>query len=373
MSAGRFRLGHAEGRDWKAVCAQILAQLDQPQEAETLGLLYLSDHFAADIDDIHDFLRERTGVPHWVGTTGIGICATGREYFDTPAIAAMTGRVPLDAMRFLDTARRGASRFIAAERDWLTAAGAPFGIVHADPRDPALTATLTALTDEAQAFLVGGLTSSRGRHGQIADRISEGHLSGVLLSPDVAVATGLSQGCTPIGPRRRITRAEANIIAEIDERPALDVLREDIGELLARDLNRIAGYIFAALPVTGSDSQDYLVRNLMGIDVDQGLVAIAETVSAGDAILFCRRDAQSAEEDLARMLEDVRRRLPHPPRGALYHSCLARGPNQFGPDSAELRQVCDVLGDVPLVGFFANGEISGSRLYSYTGVLTVFL
>ena len=30
------------------------------------------------------------------------------------------------------------------------------------------------------------------------------------------------------------------------------------------------------------------------------------------------------------------------------------------------------LGDVPLVGFFAGGEIARHHLYGYTGVLTVF-
>jgi small ligand-binding sensory domain FIST len=54
-------------------------------------------------------------------------------------------------------------------------------------------------------------------------------------------------------------------------------------------------------------------------------------------------------------------------------SCLARGPNLFGDDSEELKTIREALGDVPLVGFFANGEISNNRLYGYTGVLTLFL
>jgi small ligand-binding sensory domain FIST len=33
----------------------------------------------------------------------------------------------------------------------------------------------------------------------------------------------------------------------------------------------------------------------------------------------------------------------------------------------------DVFGDIPLVGFFCNGEISHNRLYGYTGVLTLFI
>lgn len=39
---------------------------------------------------------------------------------------------------------------------------------------------------------------------------------------------------------------------------------------------------------------------------------------------------------------------------------------------AELQIVRHALGDVPLVGFFAAGEIARNQLYGYTGVLTVF-
>jgi len=46
----------------------------------------------------------------------------------------------------------------------------------------------------------------------------------------------------------------------------------------------------------------------------------------------------------------------------------------FGRDSEELSAVADALGeDVPVIGFFANGEISNNRLYGYTGVLTLIL
>ena len=60
------------------------------------------------------------------------------------------------------------------------------------------------------------------------------------------------------------------------------------------------------------------------------------------------------------------------PRGALYFSCVARGEHMFGSRGAELRVIRDALGEVPLVGFFCNGEISRDRLYGYTGVLTLF-
>ena len=220
--------------------------------------------------------------------------------------------------------------------------------------------------------MVGGLTASRGKQGQIADGLTEGGVSGVLFADDVAVTTGLSQGCSPVGGIHDVTRAEDNILFELDGRPALDVFREDIGEVLSRNLERVGGYIHAALPVSGDDSGDYLVRNVVGIDPDSRLVAIGERISAGDRVMFVRRDGPSAREDLDRMLADVTSRANDTPKAALYYSCVARGPNLFGPDSEELKAVQNALGaDVPVVGFFANGEISKNRLYGYTGVLTL--
>ena len=58
--------------------------------------------------------------------------------------------------------------------------------------------------------------------------------------------------------------------------------------------------------------------------------------------------------------------------GAIYVSCSGRGGPHFGAPSAELAIVRRALGDVPLVGFFAAGEIARHHLYGYTGVLTVF-
>src|SRR3546814_693255 len=189
------------------------------------------------------------------------------------------------------------------------------------------------------------------------------------------VVSGLTQGCTPIGAPHVITEAEGarGLVKTIDDRPAVAVLREDIGELLARDLRRIGGYIFAGLPIAGSDTGDYLVRNLVGLDLERGWLQIGAQVAAGDRLLFCRRDHQTARADLKRMLEDLRARAGGAPRGALYFSCVARGRHLFGPQSEELRLIRETFGDMPLTGFFANGEICNNRLYGYTGVLTLLL
>ncbi|NNF97120.1 MAG: histidine kinase, partial [Halobacteria archaeon] len=222
-------------------------------------------------------------------------------------------------------------------------------------------------------YLIGGLTSSDSHYYQIADDIVEGSLSGVVFTDQVQVVTGLSQGCSPIGPVHTLTESDHHMAISIDDRPALDVFKEDIGEVLARDIDRAAGYIFAGFPVKGSDTGDYLVRNVIGIDPENGLLAIGDHMHNGVPIMFCRRDGKSAIEDMQRMLQSLKDRLPGPPRGGIYISCLGRGRYLFGEDSEEMQMIRDVLGDIPLVGFYASGEIAGHRLYGYTGVLTLFV
>jgi small ligand-binding sensory domain FIST len=111
---------------------------------------------------------------------------------------------------------------------------------------------------------------------------------------------------------------------------------------------------------------------------------------------FCSRNAQAARADLVRICAEIREELEpeemslgaavaraSPPpdaapgahqdiKGAIYVSCAGRGGPHFGSPSAELQIVRRALGDVPLVGFFAGGEIARHHVYGYTGVLTVF-
>jgi small ligand-binding sensory domain FIST len=90
-------------------------------------------------------------------------------------------------------------------------------------------------------------------------------------------------------------------------------------------------------------------------------------------VMFCRRGGAGAREDLKRMLDNIAADSGPAPKAGLYYACVGRGEHMFGEKSAELGIIRDALGDIPLVGFFANGEISHDRLYGYTGVLTLFL
>ena len=370
MSA--FRLAHASAENWGRAAKSCVDQLGSADGA-TLGFVYVTDRLSADLDGILTVLREMTGVPHWIGTVGLGVVATGREYFDEPAMAVMVGNLPPDSFRIFPTVAKKAGELRAATADWKAGADATFGIVHGDPRHPSSPELLAAVAKEAGIFFVGGLSSSRGGLAQVADKLTDGGLSGVLFSGTVPVATGLTQGCSPVGPVRRVTACQENVLTQIDEISALDALMQDVGADSVEELARRAVNIHVALPVSGSDTGDYMVRNLVGIDPDKGLVAIGERVAPGDRIMFCRRDKDAAREDLSRMLKALKRRAGGVPKAGVYYTCVARGPNLFGPGSAELTAIRDELGDFPLVGFFCNGEISNDRLYGYTGVLALFL
>jgi len=370
----QFHYAHASGVDWRAAVDSCLQALGADGRRAGLGFCYVTDAVGGDAEALLDRLRATTDIAHWVGTVGAGVCSNGVEYFDSPAAAVVTMDIPEQSFRILAATEGHLEDLDADLEDWIEGAAPCFGIVHGDPRNANLQGLIADLTSRiGGGFLVGGLSSGRSEHFQIADRVVQGGVSGVCFASDVAVSTRLTQGCSPIGPRHAISRADRNLVFALDDRPALEVFREDLAALDGVSDAALAGDVYAALPVVGSDTGDYLVRNLVGFDLDSNAIAIGEAVDDSASIMFCKRDAASAEADLLRMLGEIKRDLRAPPRGGMYFSCIARGPNLFGPGSRELKLIQGQLGSLPLGGFFGNGEISNDRLYGYTGVLTLFL
>lgn len=370
-----FPYAYAEDKDWKIAAEACLDQLGKLTGSYSCGFLYASDQYASQLDEILAFIRDKTQVLHWTGSLAVGICAGKQASFDKPAMAIMLTDFAPGSFHVMPSIRTDIDDELDDEdKQWVTSHHPYMAILHGDPHNPRTPRLLDDLNDYLQGgFLVGGLTSSNSINYQVADQLCDGGLSGLLLSPAIPAISGMTQGCTPIGPIHTVTEADRNIISHIDNRSALEVFKEDIGEVLSRDLEKVGGYIFAGIPITGSDTGDYTIRNLVGLDPENELLAIGDMVIEGDPIMFCKRDNQTATEDMRRMLEKLKQRLDSPIKGGLYVSCLGRGPNMFGSDSAEVEMIQEVLGDFPLVGFYANGEISHNRLYGFTGVLTLFV
>ena len=419
-----FPSGHATHPQWRMaaglVLAQLRAQMALPEYAQspTLGLLYITDHYGADAQEILDHLgAELPEVTDWAGTVGIGVSANNAEYFDEPALSLMLCELPSDQYRvFSGVAPLGSAEMAGFE--------AHTALVHADaetPDLPELIGDLAVRTDTG--YLFGGLASGRagalqfaiGGNGNIkghgaAGGVFSGGLSGVVFGEGVRLVSRVTQGCQPLrtgGAREReITEADGNLLLTLDGEPALDVLLAELKVSLdepqeAIDAVRatLIGLVDAGhdgVRRTGDLGADVLVRHIIGLDPTRRGIAIADHAEAGMRMSFCRRSAQAARADLMRICAEIREELepeeqtletataiaageaeraPHPARrvaGAVYVSCSGRGGPHFGAPGAELQIVRHALGDVPLVGFFAAGEIARHHLYGYTGVLTVF-
>ncbi len=368
-----FRAAVAPGDDWLGACNDCLSALGKLPPETNLGIVYASGSLAHALDLIVGRLKEATGIDAWVGTGGIGVCANEGGGFRDGAISLLTAALPSGSFRLFD----GLEDLSAQAALSSSERGHPpsLAIVHGDPRQSRTPAMIESLAQAAGAFLVGGLTSATGNGAmQIAGRPTEGGLSGLLVSGDMPIITGLTQGCTPIGPMRQVTGTDGPWITTLDDHPALDGLKEDVGPVLARNLESTNGFILAARQEGGLDHGNYLVRDLGGVDLLRGFVMVGDDLRRGDRLCFVKRDPEGAKADLRRLMADLKKRADgRPIQGALYHSCTGRGRHLFGSDDAELAMIQEELGSMPLSGFRTNGEIFRDRLYGYSAVLTLFL
>ncbi|MBP8270836.1 MAG: FIST C-terminal domain-containing protein [Sphaerotilus sp.] len=397
-----FLTAHATHPDAHMALALVAAQIDAQRaelppsadrsETFRLGFVYITDHYAARAEALLADLRGRWPWVSWVGGVGVGVAVSGVEYFDEPALVLMLADLPPDHFELY-----------SGERP-LVRSDVHTALVHGDGQTPDMGELIAELAERtASGYLFGGLVASRGRSVQFcAPAVSpgsaplagvyEGGVSGVAFTREVALLSRVSQGCQPIGPVRQVDEARDHIVAVLDGKSALSCLLNDLHidldhprEAVPRLRATLVGLTGAQDDVFGRGSQfgsDTWVRHLIGLDPMHHAVAVAARVEPGMQLTFCTRNVDAARRDLMRICAEIREELSPDPdetgetariAGALYVSCSGRGGPHFGGPSAELQLVRHALGDVPLVGFFANGEIARHHLYGYAAVLTVFL
>lgn len=379
-----------------------------------LGLLYITDHFAPHAQPLLDHLMaELPEVTDWAGCVGVGIAASGVEYFDEPALAVMVLDVPPGQYRVFSGVAPLPLGGSVGSFETATA------LVHADAGTPDVAGLVAELAHRTRTgYVFGGLASGRGSTVQFAHSsqgaldgqgattgVFHGGLSGVAFGPQVALASRVTQGCTPLGPQRAVTRAEGNVALALDGDDALGVLLDELAISLDEPqaaMHRLRSTLVGvspdpcdpvplahsslAPPDAWARRTDWLgievrVRHIIGLDPVRRGVAVAEHLAEGERLTFCERNPNAARADVLRMCAELRDELESPPSGgtpqmmlgAVYVSCAGRGGPHFGSPSAELQLVRRALGDVPLVGFFAGGEIAHQHIHGYTGVLTVFV
>ncbi len=400
------------------VLAQLRAQmaLHGYASSPTLALLYVTDHYAGAAKDILEHLQaELPLVTDWSGTVGIGVVSNNVEYWDEPAMVVMLLELPSDQYRVFSGVAPMGLGFEAHT-----------ALVHADGNTSDLAELVEEMAERTDSgYVFGGIASSRaqslqfavGGNGNInghggASGVFQGGLSGVAFGADVALVSRVTQGCTPVAKEHAVTQADHNVAVELDGEPALDVMLRELNVSLDEPQHALevvrATLVGLADPSgtptskpavrhTGNFGDDVTVRHIIGLDPRRKGVAVAAIVPEGAKWVFCQRNVQGARADLTRICAEIREELepqdmpmetvaalqaseldaaPHPARriaGAVYVSCTGRGGAHFGGPSAEMQLVRRALGDVPLVGFFAGGEIAHRHVYGYTGVLTVFI
>ena len=344
-----------------------------PAEAN-FGFIYATDAMSADFPELLEQCKSTTNIEHWVGSIGLGVITTGHEVYDLPAASIMLANFEKNDFTMVPFICK--QEEISSKLQWPRTFATNFGVIHGDPLNPQTQDLIEELQQQLEnGFIVGGLTSSRGTHYQVADDVLTGGISGVLFSENVGVITNLSQGCSPVGKKHRITKAQENAAFLLDTKPALQVLMQDMDISDYQQLEQNAAEVFIGLCIPGSDKSDYTIRNLVGVDVEHDIFAINDYLTEDNEIVFCRRNEQTAIDDMQHMLDNIAgrlKRLNQKIRGGLFVSCLGRGREQFGKNSEEIKMIHKTLGDFPLTGFFANGEIHHDKLYGYTGVLTLF-
>lgn len=420
-----FRFGHATHPDWREALELVLVQLDGQLQLEQfasdhtrsqrVGLVYITDVFAEYAPSILEALRLRTGFQSWFGGVAPGVCSSGVEYFQEPAIVVMLMELPPDSVKLfsgkLPMPKPGS--VTASGRNALGTA-----IVHIDPLVEEIDDMLADLKIKMGNTRIHGGLMGVASATHIASEPLNGGLSGAVFSDAVPIEVRMTQGVQLVGSEHRITSVRGSFIETLDDQPALDVLLQDLGlspdeeeqseldraaDMLAR---RFSHGLFVGLTDRSvADSQDLMkftasrpephqirVRPVVGMDPDNKSLAIAEDFDVGDRLSFCTRDESSARADLTRMCAELRDELDataprlnalqaagfsglsarRQPRGAVYIACNGRGASLFGNQGNELQLVREQLGDIPLIGFFANGEVFNGDLYGYTGVLLLF-
>lgn len=356
-----------------------------------LLLVFVSSLFRHRYDEVPGLLSGLLPARHVLGCSGGGTIGGGHEVEHAPAVGMTAARLPGVELRTFHLDQADLPDLDGPPEGWHGALGVdceplPHFVLLADPFTIDVE-SLVAGMDFAwpRSAKVGGLASDAqvpGGNALFLDgEVYESGLVGLALTGDIEVDTVVAQGCRPIGEPLVITRCQGNFLAEVDGRPILEVLQELLLSLSERDRTLARHSLFLGLLMDATNLQptpgDFLVRNLIGLEPEQRMLAVAAELRPGQTVQFHLRDARTSSEDLERMLGRYLGRPDRPsPQGALLFSCLGRGQYLYGEPDHDSRTFRSLVGNVPLAGFFCNGEIGpvGGRthVHGYTSCFGLF-
>lgn len=368
---------------------QIRSQLGD--KTPHLTLLFVSPHFKEDYGRIPALIRDRMDPGLLIGCSGGGIIGGGREVEQKAAFSLTCAHLPGVDLREIraDTLKLpGGDTAPSVWRDWLgvPVEQNPHFIFLADPFSFQAEDFLAGIDFAyAKAGKVGGLAS--GAHFQggnvlyLGDKIHHLGLVGVALSGNIELETIVAQGCRPIGKPMSISQCDDTLLMEIEGKSPLQVLEEIVDTMSEYDRKLMQTSLFLGIemdPLKENPGQgDFLIRNLMGVDRSTGALSIGSMLRPGQLVQFHLRDKLMSAEDLNLLLTRYRDKgQKTPAAGALLFSCLGRGEYLYGRPNHDSDLFREKIGEVPLGGFFCNGEIGpvgqSTFLHGYTSSFGIF-
>lgn len=365
---------------------QIRERLDEAlgDSVADLTLVFGSRHHAEKLGELSRAFMEQGRSRHVLGCVGESIIGEDQEIEGKPALAVWSIVAPeleIQPVRF-DPGGGSLRQSLAT----LEHPADSTLILLADPFSFGINDFLK-LANEATPGLrvVGGMAS--GGHEPGSNRLvidGETHLDGAVaarLSGPISIRTIVSQGCRPIGRAMIVTRAEQNVIRELGRRPALESLRDLFQSLSQGDIQKVQQGLHIGRVINEYQESfqrgDFLVRNVVGAD-ESGAIQINDLIRVGQTVQFHVRDAETADEDLLESLirERDAKETAGVPFAALLFSCNGRGARLFNAPNHDVNLIHEILGPIPVAGFFAMGElgpVGGQNfIHGFTASIAVF-
>lgn len=415
-STGVLRLasGISTAPEAAKAAAQVVAQcaLDLGKGNTDLAMVFLTAHHCEHASEIAAIVRRELQVECLIGLSAESVVGGKTEVERSPGVSLLAARLPGvslvpfatdEILPYDDHTPAGMAKL---SRGFGADEALRAAFVFADPFSVPVSGLVNAM-NKARAHgkvgsIIGGLASAaESANGNVLildDAVYRAGLVGVSLRGPVRIDTVVSQGCRSVGEPMVVTGARKNVILTLGGRPALQVIRELIESLPADDQELLKRGLFVGRVIDEYKDRfgrgDFLIRNVVGVDEPAQAVAVADLLRVGQTIQFHLRDAKTADEDLALLLDA--QQLREPPSGGLLITCNGRGtklfskpnhdaaaiarafsPARSGEDVSKGGEPIDPAGpSLPLAGFFGAGEIGPigeqSFLHGHTACLALF-
>jgi small ligand-binding sensory domain FIST len=356
-----------------------------------LGLLFVSPRFFDQGKELLEILQIETRAKMFAGCSGASLIAGGSEIEEQPGLTLGLYHLPgakLQAFHMTQEQVEEASGPGYWHMETGVAADVTNGwLAFADPFSFQIDQWLNTWNEAYPALpTLGGMAS-----GDYSAQRTQLYLNGevfeegcvaISVAGDIALASMISQGCTPIGETWTITKAERNLIYEIANRPAYEVLAETLNKLPMEEKQKLRGNLFIGLVINEYLEEfhrgDFLIRNLIGVDPSSGVLAVGAFPRVGQTIQFQRRDARAGTEDMEVLLHATEKKVAgREVYGACLCSCNGRGRGMFSKADHDAQHVQQAFGPIGVAGFFCNGELGpvGNKnfVHGYTASLALFV